>query len=197
MPGEFPDLDRQLSPYFIRSTDVGDIGSGAIDTAALASDAHPTLWDYWVIIRKHQSLVLALLVLMLTVTGLVVFTMTPVYTAESTLLIERQAPQVLDMKGLTNEAQEGADQTDYYKTQYEILRSRSLAAQVIRSMGLAQNALFTGDSQRSGLLTGTIAQLKRLLQGTGDKSYQNYGPEDEFVVDPELLDAYLRRLSSC
>src|SRR5713101_5903141 len=129
MPGEFPDLDRQLSPYFIRSADVRDIGNGSIDPAAIASDAYPALWDYWVIIRKHQSLVVALVVLTLTITGLVVFTMTPIYTADSTLLIERQAPRVLDMKSLTNEAQEGADQTDYYKTQYEILQSRSLAAQ--------------------------------------------------------------------
>lgn len=193
MRGEFRDLDRQLSPYFIRE-DLPDIGNRSIEPAAIASDTHPALWDYWLIIRKHQSLVIALLVLTFAITGLVVFTMTPIYTAESTVLIERQAPRVLEMKGLTNEDQEGADQSDYYKTQYEILQSRSLAAQVIRSMGLAQNPMFTGDS-KGGPLTRTIAQLRTLLWSGPDKSYRDTGPEGEIPIDPGLIDTYLRRLT--
>jgi polysaccharide biosynthesis transport protein len=192
MPGEFTASDRQLSPYFIQSADAREINR-ALEAEAIASDSHPVLWEYWLIVQRRQSLVIALVVLTLTITGLVVFTMTPVYTAESTVLIERQAPQVLDMKGLTTDAQEGGDPTDYYKTQYELLQSRGLAEQVIRSMGLTQNPVFT-EATKGGWLTRAIAGLKSLPQGR-DNTYQNSISEDDAAVDPAITDAYLRRLT--
>src|SRR5438132_9076698 len=114
MPHEFRISNKELSPYFIRSTDVSGLPSNdAIDPGDFDSDAQLSLREYWIVILKHQSLVLGLLVLMLTLTGVIVFTMTPVYTAASTLLIERQTPQILDIKAVTDEAQDGADQLDY------------------------------------------------------------------------------------
>ena len=57
------------------------------------------------------------------------FLQTPVYTAEATLLIEPTDPQVIDIKHVFGES--FGYESSYYVTQTEMLRSRSLAAQVI------------------------------------------------------------------
>jgi len=61
--------------------------------------------------------------------------MPPTYRAEVTLLIERKPPRVLDMHEASTELLV-PDEYDFYKTQYELLKSRVLAAQVIRDLQL-------------------------------------------------------------
>jgi capsular exopolysaccharide synthesis family protein len=71
-----------------------------------------------------------------------VFTLlqTPLYTATATLLIEPTDPQVIDIKHVLSDAFGYED--DYYATQHELLRSRSLAADVIRERQLAKEPAF-------------------------------------------------------
>ena len=99
------------------------------------------------------------------------------------------------MKALTNDDEQGADQSDYYKTQYAILRSRSLAAEVISNTGLARNPLFTGDSASDGFLTAVIKQVKGFLEGNAAHSLDNESSEDEMGVAPALIDSYLAHLT--
>ncbi|MGH7828662.1 MAG: Wzz/FepE/Etk N-terminal domain-containing protein, partial [Candidatus Binatia bacterium] len=101
------------------------------------------LRDFWRVIKKHRRLI-SLFFLGVTLTTVVVLlTMSPLYTANSTILIERSDPNVVDIKQVLVEPL-GPDEDEYYKTQYEILKSRSLAAEVIQKEGLEKNALFTG-----------------------------------------------------
>ena len=100
------------------------------------------LQDYWRVIRKHLWLILSCFFGTVLATILVIFMMTPIYTATTTLLIERKAPQVLDIREVLSEPLV-PDTYDYYKTQYEILKSQTLAARVIREQGLENNSLFT------------------------------------------------------
>ena len=67
-------------------------------------------------------------------TTIAVFATTPRYTAETKLLIERSTPQVLDIRqvfadGLTSDVED-----EYYKTQFDLLKSETIAAQVIRDL---------------------------------------------------------------
>ena len=68
-------------------------------------------------------------------TALLLLLMPPTYRAEVTLLIERKPPRVLDMHEASTELLV-PDEYDFYKTQYELLKSRALAAQVIRDLRL-------------------------------------------------------------
>ena len=61
--------------------------------------------------------------------------MPPTYTAEVTLLIERKPPRVLDMYEASADLLV-PDDYGFYQTQYELLKSRALAAQVIRELRL-------------------------------------------------------------
>jgi hypothetical protein len=102
----------------------------------------PNLRDYWQVARKHQWKIVACFVAAIIVAAVIVFSMTPMYTAKATLLIERKDRQVVNIKQVLSDSVE-ADESSYYESQYQVLRSRSLAAEVIRSQGLDQDPEFT------------------------------------------------------
>ena len=83
---------------------------------------------------------------------LVVFSVTFQYTAETTLMIEHSTPQVLNMKQVLDDVVTGTYDSDYYKSQYSILQNVSLAAQVIRELGLPNSPYFSDQNQESRLL---------------------------------------------
>jgi capsular exopolysaccharide synthesis family protein len=86
---------------------------------------------HWSVVKKRRRLIAVFLLAVVLTVGLFSFLIPPLYTAETVLLIEQSSPQVIEIKAVLAESL-GPDEHDYYSTQYEILRSRSLAAQVIR-----------------------------------------------------------------
>ena len=84
-------------------------------------------------------------------TALLLMLTSPTYTAEVTLLIERKPPRVLDIHEASAEFFV-PDEYDFYKTQYELLKSRALAAKVIRELGLnPQNLRGEGKKMLEGV----------------------------------------------
>jgi succinoglycan biosynthesis transport protein ExoP len=155
----------------------------------------PDLRDYIRVLHRHVRLILSLFLGALLVTTLVVLTMTPIYTAKSTILIERQSPQVLNIQALVSETG-NSDEHDYYKTQQQILKSRSLAAEVIRDTGLDRNPDFTGKSGNRGFFGAMLAQVKSTLDGLYRGSADRGSASSEpFGVDPALIDEYLSLLT--
>lgn len=128
----------QLSPY-VRQQVPPASARGEAAFARDGSSEYDTshLRDYWQIVSKRRWLVLALFLSTLLVTGILVTMQTPVYVAATTVLIEPQAPRVLDIRDMAAE-QPGPEEYDYYKTQYEILRSQTLASRVIREQELGK-----------------------------------------------------------
>jgi len=97
------------------------------------------IYDYLRIIFKWRRIALiCFLVIVFTVT-IGSFIMTPVYKATTRLLIEKEAPKILNIQDIMPVDASG---TEFYQTQYKILQSRSLAFRVIHSMNLAQNPKF-------------------------------------------------------
>ena len=97
------------------------------------------LRDLWRVIVKRKWVVVAVL-LIVVLTALVVTMMaTPIYRASITLKIERDAAKVVDFKGAPVVPEEYGD-IDFYRTQYELLKSRSLAERVVRQLDLKQRS---------------------------------------------------------
>lgn len=160
-------------------------------------EAEVDLRQYWRIIHKHLRLIAACLLAAALLTGLLVLTQTPMYTATSLVMIEPHAPQVLDMKELMSEPLD-ANAYDFYKTQYDILQSRSLAAQVIRDLDLEDVPFFNGKDGQKGPTGGILAEAGEWLHGLfvdptprapGDEGSEGLG------VDPAMIDSYLHGLS--
>ncbi|MFQ5849809.1 MAG: Wzz/FepE/Etk N-terminal domain-containing protein, partial [Candidatus Binatia bacterium] len=156
----------ELSPYLVRRTVPQGEGTGVFGGAVVEEDERPGVRDYWRVIRKHGWLIATFLFGVVLTAGLIILTMTPIYTAKAMLLIERKAPQMVEVQDVLSESL-GLEQRDYYKTQYEILKSRSLAARVIREQGLEKSGLFTGEGREKGLIAGLWASASTWLKGQG------------------------------
>jgi capsular exopolysaccharide synthesis family protein len=159
-------------------------------------DEPSSLRDYWRVIHRHRTLIATITACCVLIVGLAVFIETPTYTATSVILIESQPPQVLDMKELMVEPPSGGEH-DYYKTQYALLQSESLAAQVIHNLGLQNNPLFNDSNQPKGLVSGLWSGFKTWARGlvseASDTSQTD--PPEISGVGALLVNAYLGHLS--
>jgi capsular exopolysaccharide synthesis family protein len=183
---------KELSPYLIhRAYPEASLQLGAVPPPEfIAPDRGPDLREYVRVIHRHLKLIVSLVAAALLVTALMVVTTTRIYTAKSTLLIEPQAPKVLDVREIDSEPA-GSEEHDYFKTQEEILKSRSLAAQVIRNLGLETNsALSEGDQ---GFIGGVWSNLRSLLSQSAETAPVRR--QDTSRVDDDLIDLYLQHLS--
>ena len=184
---------KELSAKILRPTplvlreDASMALSRPMSGGATAFDVH----SYWRILRKHVWVIVVAFFGAIAAGGVYILTKPPLYTATARLLVERQAPQVLPIQGLLPEIHTG-DKYDYYKTQYEILRSRSLAAQVIQQQQLTEHPLFTDPVQQTGLFTGLWSKAKAWagsdqveeLTATQTSAADPFG---EFLPDREAL----------
>src|SRR5918995_171072 len=102
------------------------------------------LADYWSIIVKRRHIILILFFLISSVGAYFSLTATKLYTANATIKIEPQTPQVTGVSALVpNESAQWGGPYDYYQTQFALLKSRPLAARVIQDLSLDSNSNFT------------------------------------------------------
>ena len=151
------------------------------------------LGEYWNTIRPHLWLVLCILIAAELLTALVVFNMTPLYTAESSILMERQAPELLEAKN-PQAAASDPDIASFYKTQYEILQSRTLAAAVIRDLALDKDPLFTGAGAPPSLTSILFRPVGWLFPSSQPSPADTTGRVELFGISPRLINTYLSML---
>jgi capsular exopolysaccharide synthesis family protein len=72
-------------------------------------------------------------------TGLIVFSMQPVYSASASIVLESQEANVVNVEEVYSL---GAGNYNYTQTQFEILKSRSLAERVVRKLQLHKHPAF-------------------------------------------------------
>ena len=154
---------NQPSPYFIRR--IGRPENQTIDVhefTVVADQVHP-LRDYWLIVKRHRWLILSCALALFIAAALYTFTRTPLYTAEATLLIERKAPQILKLQDAHADSVDYNDyNNEFYKTQYEILKSRALAERVVRDAGTREPSCI----RRQNQCTGKRGTRLRILERT-------------------------------
>ena len=142
---------RELAPYTMRLTFPSERGETAVLVGSVSQEEERlSLRDCWWIISHRFWLIAVFFCGTVLATALFLLLMPPTYTAEVMLLIERKPPRVLDR----NEASAELfvpDDYDFYKTQYELLKSRALAAQVIRELRLNPQHL---KGEGTGMLEG-------------------------------------------
>jgi capsular exopolysaccharide synthesis family protein len=104
-------------------------------------DTH--LWDYLHILLRRRRLVVAVFLVVGVHAAVKTFLQRPVFSAAAQVLIEREAPAVLNFKEVA-EINAGVWGDDYYQTQYKVLQSRALARRVIETLDLLQDPEFGG-----------------------------------------------------
>ncbi len=97
------------------------------------------LTHYWHVVRRQLKKIVALSAVVTLLAVLVVLTMTPVYQSTTTLLIESDDAKILSIEevyGLSGASSE------YFLTQFEILKSRELARRVVMDLNLVASPEF-------------------------------------------------------
>jgi polysaccharide biosynthesis transport protein len=159
--------------------------------------------EYWRMICKHR---LAMISLALAAAFMVVFwrfVRTPQYEATSTILIQPQAPEVMpNTQNFNDEQFQSSTDYDYYRTQFELLKSASLAASVIRSNRLDENPLFNPALRHPGLIasafayfTDALTNLKEEIRSLAGFKNNDSSAVERNSVDPRIINAYLARLT--
>lgn len=108
------------------------------------------LRDYWKVIQKRRWTILAFFFVVVVATAIGTFTMKPIYRGTTTLLINKENPQIVDFKEIFTV---NTMDLDYYQTQYKILESRSLAKRVIQTLNLAEHHEFNPQTESSPFQT--------------------------------------------
>lgn len=120
----------------------------------------PHLYDYLLILRKHQWLILSFLLTVVTIVSIATFRMQPVYVATARIEIDRENANILPFQG-QDAYDYMADLDNYIETQSRILTSETLALQTIRSTGLVVDPEFASGAPSDSLASGTLANQKR------------------------------------
>ena len=97
------------------------------------------LLAYWRILAKRRWLVLGIIAGTVAIALLATLMATPVYRATAVLQMEKQGTQVVQVEGI-QPGEEGGN-ADFLQTQYELLKSRSLAERVANELDLDAAAL--------------------------------------------------------
>jgi succinoglycan biosynthesis transport protein ExoP len=145
----------------------------------------------WAVIHRHTWLILSLFIAAELLTLLVLLIKTPLYTALSTILIESPTPEVLQ-PNIDRDTQENTN--SFYKTQYEILKSRTLAASVIRTLELDKNPHFNRPETKPTLSRRLLSSVASWLS-VGRPARVAINRPDILGVKPELIDKYLSELT--
>ena len=126
------------------------------------------LREYWEKILRRKGTVLSVALGIFVLGAFWTFIQKPVYTAKSTLLIEKE-PNILSFDQVLQIQAMG---DDFYQTQYRLLSGRGLADTVVDRLKLYENAEFVGKPEkrkkpidptdhvfREGLIDGFLARL--------------------------------------
>jgi len=124
------------------------------------SPREPHLYDYLLILRKHQWLILSFMLAVVTVTTIATFRMQSIYVATTRIEIDRENANILPFQSDSYDYM--IDLDNYIETQSRILTSETLALHTIRDSGLWAPAEFSSANGPSeAIAVGSLANQKR------------------------------------
>ncbi|MDA8326906.1 MAG: polysaccharide biosynthesis tyrosine autokinase [Nitrospiraceae bacterium] len=130
------------------------------------------LRDYVHILLRRRWIMISFFLFVVVTVTVFTFAMRPLYTGTVTIKIDRADPNILTFKEMMETTSQ--DDKDYYQTQYSILKSRNLAARVIKRLSLDHDgdliqdkevrAAYRGVAEGDGLVMSALinAFLKRV-----------------------------------
>jgi polysaccharide biosynthesis transport protein len=124
----------------------------------------PHLLDYFIILRKHQWLILTFLLTVVTVVTIASFKMKPVYQAAARVEVDKESQSMLPFQGV-NSYDEFMDMENYIETQAKILQSETLAFQTIKSLDLGRYPEFGGVANSLTWTRGGAAPQRPAILG--------------------------------
>ena len=145
---------------------------------------------YWTMLLRRKWTVISAVSLAVLVALVVTYNATPVYRAALLLQIEPQTDQILEFQQKVSLG-EPQSSWDYYQTQYELLKSRSLARRVIDQLGLE-----AAQAPQAEGAPSFLAELRSMVNGwVGGGAAGEGAPNEGTAVKPNLEGALLGNLT--
>jgi capsular exopolysaccharide synthesis family protein len=146
----------------------------------------------WRAIWMRKWGILSLVVVVTMLASLVVMNMAPIYKAVSSVIIENKSPQVISFQP----AADGNGQlSEYLQTQLGMIKSRSVAEQVVRKLNLTEHPDLDPRQQDKPLIDfGAIVKSvhDKLFGDSGDEYAAAQQPTEAEIFD-QVTDALMQR----
>lgn len=147
--------------------------------------------DYFRVVKRRKSTLFSCVVVFVLIALVHTFNTTPVYHAQTQLLIERNNPQLVSVPEVSSL---DGQKDDFYKTRYELLRDRSLAKKVIKKLNLNKHGEFRKGSSRLSLHRIKKKLNLMLVQaGIRDKTPQK--EKEKTYSQAQVIDSFLSKLT--
>ncbi|MFN3856361.1 MAG: GumC family protein [Caulobacter sp.] len=98
------------------------------------------LREYWRTVLKHRWIVAGCIAAFLVAAVVATLLMTPIFSARTTIQIDREASKVVDMEGVAPAELMTGD--EFFRTQYGLLKSEALATRVVERLRLGEDNAF-------------------------------------------------------
>jgi succinoglycan biosynthesis transport protein ExoP len=170
----------------------------AIEYIVNPQPEEPRLRDYWKILVKRRRLIVVIFLVAFGIGAFITVRSTSLYTASATVRIEPPSPPMMG----GGDASPVSD--EYFQTQVALLKSRALAAQVIKTLTLERNANFVvsrnpidqlRDWVMGNIETLLTSALETLNLAPPQKKASPSTGEAESGVHPRFINRYLHFLT--
>lgn len=128
------------------------------------------LRELWIVILKRRWAITTFFLIVMTIVMIYTLKQPKIYQASASIVIEPQAPEVLSGVREVVDLGTGGYWTnkEFYETQYNIIKSRSIAKRVVDKLGLEKDAHFLGidkikDPKEREKAIKKIDPIKRLI----------------------------------
>jgi len=118
------------------------------------------LRHYLQVLSRRRWIILSVFAMTTLGSALYVYTARPVYSATALVLIEKERRQQVYAEGSVVESSDA----DYYQTQYQLLKSRSLLKRVHEQLGLKNTEDFPTPDALAGAVSVQPVRQSRLVQ---------------------------------
>jgi capsular exopolysaccharide synthesis family protein len=157
--------------------------------------------EYLSVLGRRKRIILACLLISVFIVGVTSVFMDKMYRAKATIEIAPEDPKVT---GFEEQSEINVQQQDeFYETQYKLLKSRSLAAGVIKKLNLQSFPEFSQD-EKHGFLAEYVSdytnRIKLKMAGLVNNVFpmkigaEQSDKEDEPTEQEELVDSFLSRV---
>ena len=145
------------------------------------------LLKLWNTIWRRKWMIIALTLAVTIITVLIVLTITPIYRASATLLIDQKQGNVVSIEQVYGIEGSGLD---YLQTQLELLKSRSLAERVVTELQLVTHPEFDPRQQDAPLL-----DIKGLISILTSKDRETVLEPTEEEIFESVVRLFMNRIS--
>ena len=159
-----------------------EVGEARYPHAPSVEEFH--LRDYYEVLLRHRWTIGAFFAVVVVATLVVTLVAVPTYRATTLVEIRAQDMKVVAFQDVVQMSQ---IEREFYQTQYDVLRSRSLARRVLDRLDLAANPTFNPPAKRPGLVARATGWIGRLFTRPAPPHPQS----EALVADQELVERLL------